>query len=88
MTGASCADMDIVEQFPRPGARGSPLHPQMQAQHIGDLSADPVGRVQRRHRILGDQAEAPAHRTASVRLVQVGNIPAVEHDRPPDDPCR
>ena len=83
-----CADMNIVEQFPRPGARGSPVHPQMQAQHVGDLPADPVRRVQRSHRILGDQAEAAAHQTASVRLAEVGDVPAVEHHRPPADPCR
>ena len=80
------ADMDIVEQLPRPDARGSPAHAQMQAQHIGDLPPDPVGRVQRRHRILGDEGEAAAHQTAPVRLAEVGDVPVVEHHRPPDDP--
>ena len=80
------ADMDVAEQLQHPCLGGSPVHADMQAQHVGDLAADPIGRVERGHRVLGDQAEAPAHQAAAVPLWQVGDVPAVEADRTGGNP--
>jgi hypothetical protein len=56
----------------------------VQAQRLGDLVADGVQRVQRRHRLLEDHADAVAAQRAQAASSSVGQLLAVEADRPAD----
>ena len=56
----------------------------MRPDHLDDLIADAVDRVQRRHRILEDHRDALAADVAQLVVVELGQIAAVELDRAGD----
>jgi hypothetical protein len=70
-----------LEQAQRLGARGARVHAAMQPQGLGDLPADAVQRIERRHRLLKDHADAVAAQRAPGRVVEPDQLAPVEADR-------
>ena len=68
------ADADLVEQVERPRPGGRPAHPQPLARHLGDLVADPHGRVQRGERVLEDHRHRRRDSCAALRRAQAGHV--------------
>ena len=60
-------DLDLAQQFDGLGAGGPPVHLAVQAQRLDDLRADGVDRRQRAHRLLEDEADAPAANAQQLR---------------------
>ena len=52
--------LDLAQQLDRGGSGRVPVHALVQAQRLDDLRADGVHRRQRTHRLLEDEADAPA----------------------------
>ena len=75
-------DLDEVEQFDHPLACQLRGHRLVAAQHLGDLEADRVHGVERRHRLLEDHRhDAAAHRAQRAR-VEADDLQVAEADRP------
>jgi hypothetical protein len=75
-----------LEQPQRASARLVRREPQMQPQRFGNLPANRVQRVERRHRLLEHHADAPPAQCTQLRLVQRGQFAGIEADRS-GDPC-
>ena len=69
-----------LEQAQRLGAGGAGAQALVQAQWLGDLVADAVQRVQRRHRLLEHHGQTVAAQAAPVVLGQAQQLTAVEPD--------
>ena len=65
-------------------AAGQAVH----LERLGNLAADGVDRVERRHRLLQDQADLAAADRAHRPLVERQQVAAVEADGAADDPSR
>ena len=81
-------DADRVEQLDGPGARRPAASQAVHLERLGDLAADRVDGIERRHRLLQDQADLAAADRAHRPLVEGQQVAAVEPDRAADDPPR
>ena len=69
--------------------RRAARQPLMHAQRLGDLRADGLQRVERRHRLLEHHADAPAaHARTAPRSLARQQVAPVEHDAPGDARAR
>ncbi len=73
-------DAHAVQQCHGLCARRGGVHAAVQAQRLGHLAADGVHRVQRRHRLLEDHADAVAAHLAHLRIGATDEFLAVEAD--------
>jgi hypothetical protein len=67
-------------RWPPESARRVGTHPLVQLQHFADLVAHRVQRVERRHRLLEDHADAAAADAAHRTFAQTHQVLAVEAD--------
>ena len=79
--GLGVGDAGAVQQLDGARARGVGPQRLVQRQHLDDLVAHGVQRVQRRHRLLEDHADARAADAAHLALALSHQVLAVEADR-------
>ena len=77
-----CGDAGALEQLDRARARRAPVELLVQRQHLADLRADRVQRIERGHRLLEDHRDLAAAHGAQLRLAPGAQVAAVEEDAP------
>ena len=75
------ADADLLEQLEHADARRRVAHALVELQHLADLALDGVERVERRHRLLEDDADIIAADAPEILVAGGEEILALEHDR-------
>ena len=79
------ADGDVGEKIEGVGVGGAAGEAELEAEHGGDLLADPLHRVERGHRVLRDQRDVAAEERAARALGHGDEVAAVEQDRAAGD---
>jgi hypothetical protein len=80
MRAGGVGDADLRQQFDGPLAHGTTAEVGVVAQRLADLRADPVQRIEARHRVLEDHGDARAAHAAHLRFIERQQIGAVEID--------